>query len=156
MDCITPDLSAAMDSLTKRYNNSGINSWGKNDEPIDDILPPTDWRLKAIKAFRMRIELAEKNHKERVVNAILDEIDKRSIEGKRDKVDYLYKTGLSDGRIAEILKMPKKVVKARVATLRKKDSGFMSRNTLNYIDALALIRNGMTEINDKAFKSVHY
>lgn len=28
MDCITPMLSQALDSLTKRYNRDGIDEWG--------------------------------------------------------------------------------------------------------------------------------
>ena len=50
MDCITPDLTAALDSLSKRYNRSGIDEWGKSHEKLEDILPSDDWRLKAINA----------------------------------------------------------------------------------------------------------
>lgn len=156
MDCITPDLLAVMNSLTKRYNESRINGWGKTDESIDDILPPTDWRLKAIKAFRTRVNLAEMNHQEMVINAIRDELAKRGIKRTQDKIDYLYKAGLSDGRIARFLKIPKSAVTTRIMILRKGDSRFTSRNTLNYIDALTLIRNDMTALNDKTFKSFHY
>lgn len=28
MDLITPELTRAMDSLTKRYNKDGIDKWG--------------------------------------------------------------------------------------------------------------------------------
>ena len=38
MDCITPDLTAALDSLSKRYNRSGIDEWGKSHEKLEDIL----------------------------------------------------------------------------------------------------------------------
>ena len=82
MDCITRDLTAALDSLSKRYNRSGIDEWGKSHEKLEDILSPNDWRLKAIKAFRRRIKLAEESRESRVINDIRDEIGKRGITDK--------------------------------------------------------------------------
>ena len=77
MDCITRDLTAALDSLSKRYNRSGIDEWGKSHEKLEDILSPNDWRLKAIKAFRRRIKIAEDSRESimisvmRLVNGVL-------------------------------------------------------------------------------------
>ena len=56
MDCITEDFKAALRSLDKR-NHYGIDGWGNPHEKLEDILPPNDWRLKAIKAFRGRIKI---------------------------------------------------------------------------------------------------
>lgn len=93
MDCITEDFKAALRSLDKR-NRSGIDEWGKSHEKLEDILPPDDWRLKAIKAFRRRIKLAEDSRESRVINDIRDEIGKRSITDRGEQIDYLYSIGL--------------------------------------------------------------
>lgn len=34
MDCITPELTAALDSLSKRYNRSRIDEWGEHTKRL--------------------------------------------------------------------------------------------------------------------------
>lgn len=46
MDCITPMLSEALDS---------IDDWGGMNDKIDRLLSPNDWRLQEIIKFRKRI-----------------------------------------------------------------------------------------------------
>ncbi|MGM9908496.1 MAG: hypothetical protein ACI31O_01510 [Limosilactobacillus vaginalis] len=156
MDCITPDLTAALDSLSKRYNRSEIDEWGKSHEKLEDILPPDDWRLKAIKAFRRRIKLAEDSRESRVINAIRDEIDKQGITDNSKQIDYLYSIGLGCTRIGKILNLSHNTVSDRIFKFRKENPGIQGKNSIHYIDALILIRNGMTGIDDKTFKSYQY
>ncbi len=63
MNCITDNLRAAMDSLSARYNDSGISEWGSAKEKIDDVLSPNDWRMKEIIKFRERIESSDVSRK---------------------------------------------------------------------------------------------
>lgn len=156
MDCITRDLTAALDSLSKRYNRSGIDEWGKSHEKLEDILSPNDWRLKAIKAFRRRIKIAEDSRESRVINDIRDEIGKRGITDKGAQIDYLYGIGLGRGRIGKILNLNRNTVSDRIIKFREANSDIQGNNTLHYIDALILMRNGMTGVNDKTFKSYQY
>lgn len=156
MDCITPDLTAALDSLSKRYNRSRIDEWGKSHEKIDDILPSNDWRLKAIKAFRKRVEFAEESRESRVINDIRDEIGKRGITDRGEQIDYLYSIGLGCTRIGKILKLSHDTVADRILKLRKENPSVQGKNSIHYIDALVLMRNGMTGIDDKTFKSYQY
>lgn len=67
---------------------------GGAHKKIDDILPSNDWRLKAIKAFRKRVEFAEDSRESRVINDIRDEIGKRGITDRGEQIDYLYSIGL--------------------------------------------------------------
>ena len=156
MDCITRDLTAALDSLSKRYNRSGIDEWGKSHEKLEDILSPNDWRLKAIKAFRRRIKLAEEIRESRVINDIRDEIGKRGITDKGAQIDYLYSIGLGCTRIGKILKLSHDTVVDRILKLRKENPSVQGKNSIHYMDALVLMRNGMTGIDDKIFKSYQY
>ena len=156
MDCITRDLTAALDSLSKRYNRSGIDEWGKSHEKLEDILSPNDWRLKAIKAFRRRIKLAEEIRESRVINDIRDEIGKRGITDKGAQIDYLYSIGLGCTRIGKILKLSPNTVADRTLKFRKENPSVQGKNTIHYIDALVLMRSEMTGMGDKTFKSFRY
>ena len=156
MDCITPDLTAALDSLSKRYNRSRIDEWGGVNEKIDDVLPSNDWRLKAIKVFRKRVEFAEDSRESRAINDIRDEIGKRGITDRGEQIGYLYSIGLGCTRIGKILKLSHNTVADRIFKLRKENPSVQGNNTLHYIDALILMRNGMTGIDDKTFKSYQY
>lgn len=156
MDCITRDLTAALDSLSKRYNRSKIDEWGKSHEKLEDILPPDDWRLKVIKEFRRRIKIAEDSRESRVINDIRDEIGKRGITDRGEQIDYLYSIGLGCTRIGKILKLSHNTVTDRILKFRKENPSVQGNNTLHYIDALILMRNGMTGIDDKTFKSYQY
>ena len=156
MDCITRDLTAALDSLSKRYNRYGIDEWGKSHEKLEDILSPNDWRLKAIKAFRRRIKLADESRESRVINAIRDEIDKQGITDKGAQIDYLYSIGLGCIRIGKILKLSPNTVADRTLKFRKENPSVQSKNTIHYIDALVLMRSEMTGMGDKTFKNYQY
>lgn len=156
MDCITPDLTAALDSLSKRYNRSEIDEWGKSHEKLEDILPPNDWRLKVIKEFRRQIKLAEDSRESRVINDIRDEIGKRGITDRGKQIDYLYSIGLGCTRIGKILKLSHNTIADRILKLRKENPSVQGKNSIHYIDALVLMRNGMTGIDDKTFKSYQY
>ena len=156
MDCITPDLTAALDSLSKRYNRSEIDEWGKSHEKLEDILSPNDWRLKAIKSFRRRIKLAEEIRESRVINDIRDEIGKRGITDKGAQIDYLHSIGLGCTRIGKILKLSPNTVADRILKFRKENPSVQGKNTIHYIDALVLMRSEMTGMGDKTFKSFRY
>lgn len=155
MDCITEDFKAALRSLDKR-NHYGIDGWGKPHEKLEDILPPNDWRLKAIKEFRRRIKIAEDIRESRVINDIRDEIGKRSITDRGEQIDYLYSIGLWCTRIGKILKLSHNTIADRILKLRKENPSVQGKNSIHYIDALVLMRNGMTGIDDKTFKSYQY
>ncbi|WP_251576555.1 hypothetical protein [Limosilactobacillus agrestimuris] len=155
MDCITEDFKAALRSLDKR-NHYGIDGWGKPHEKLEDILSPDDWRLKAIKAFRRRIKITEDSRESRVINDIRGEIGKRGITDKGVQIDYLYSIGLGCTRIGKILKLSHNTVADRILKLRKENPSVQGKNSIHYIDALVLMRNGMTGIDDKTFKSYQY
>ena len=156
MDCITPDLTAALDSLSKRYNRSRIDEWGGVNEKIDDVLPSNDWRLKAIKAFRKRVEFAEDSRESRAINDIRDEIGKRGITDRGEQIDYLYSIGLGCTRIGKILKLSPNTVADRILKFRKENPSVQGKNTIHYIDALVLMRSEITGMGDKTFKSFRY
>lgn len=60
MSKIPKAVSKAMDSLTARYNDDGIDRWGKPHEKIENVLPPTAWQLKVIYDFREKMQKSDK------------------------------------------------------------------------------------------------
>ena len=68
----------------------------------------------------------------------------------------MYGIGLGRGRIGKILSLNRNTVSDRILKFREANSDIQGNNTLHYIDALILIRNGMTGVNDKTFKSYQY
>ena len=70
MDLITPELLKAMDSLTKRYNEDGVNRWGKSFVSVDEVLPPTAWQLEVFQDFRKRLNESAERRRQRLIEEI--------------------------------------------------------------------------------------
>ena len=155
MDLVTKGLSMAMDSLTSRYNLDGIDRWGKKSVSIDEALPPTAWQLEEFRKFRKRLEESSKNREKRTIKKIQAELNKLGLKKNVEKIRYLYDVGMGSNRIAKTLEIPKgEAVNCIVKYCAGKAMG-RSHNSLSYEDALVLIKSGMKEDDDEAFRSVH-
>lgn len=155
MNCITDDLKAAMDSLSARYNDSGINEWGTSNEKIDDVLSPDDWRMKEIIKFRKRINSSEITRKERAIAQIRAELKKLNITDDEAKIKKLYEVGLGNNRIKDITGVPLTKIDQQIAEIRRVQRGYTkTKNFTTYVDALVLLSSGMdVKPTDRAFKN---
>jgi hypothetical protein len=136
-------VSKAMDSLTARYNDDGIDRWGKPHEKIENVLPPTAWQLKVIYDFREKMQKSDKEHEERIIKKIRKEINKRRFKDNSAKVRYLYDIGMGSFRISRVLNVHKSTCDGIITRYRKSIGRALGRehNTLRYEDALTLIRS---------------
>jgi hypothetical protein len=130
MDCITPMLSEALDS---------INDWGGMDDKIDLILSPDDWRLQEIVKFRKRVALAEKSREQREIADIQKELAKRKLTDKQYQTEFLYQHGLSAGKITAIIDIARSTADKIILEYRNNHYG-ENRKILKMTDALALMR----------------
>lgn len=155
MDCITRDLTAALDSLSKRYNRSGIDEWGSSKEKIDDVLSPSDWRMKEIVKFRERIDSSEETRKQRAINQIRSELKRLNITDDEAKIKKLYEIGLGNNRIKAITGIPLTRIDQQINEYRRAHSGYMkTKNFTTYVDALVLLHSGMdVKPTSRAFKN---
>ena len=130
MDCITPMLSEALDS---------IKDWGDLREKIENILPPGDWRLQEIIKFRKRIALAEKSREQHDITAIRKELAKRKLTDKQYQTEFLYEHGLSAGKITAIIDIARSTADQIIHDYRDRHYGD-KRKVMGITDALALMR----------------
>ena len=130
MDCITPMLSEALDS---------IKDWGGMDDKIDLILSPDDWRLQEIVKFRKRVALAEKSREQREIADIQKELAKRKLTDKQYQTEFLYQHGLSANKITTIIDVTKSVADQIIRDYRDRHYGD-KRKVMGITDALALMR----------------
>lgn len=151
MDLITPELTKAMDSLSKRYNEEGIDKWGGSYLSIDDVLPPTAWQLAVFHDFRDRIEKASKERQERIIKEIRLELHKRGLKKIEEQVRYLYEVGMGVYRISVVLNVSKSTCDRYIIKYRR-ETGRDGSNTLTFVDALALIRGNTKEEDNEIFR----
>ena len=130
MDCITPMLSEALDS---------IDDWGGMNDKIDRLLSPNDWRLKEILKFRKRIVLAEKSREQHDITAIRQELARRKLTDKQYQTEFLYQHGLSAGKITAIIDIARSNADKIILEYRNNHYG-ENRKILKMTDALALMR----------------
>lgn len=130
MDCITPMLSEALDS---------IDDWGGMNDKIDRLLSPNDWHLKEILKFRKRIVLAEKSREQHDITAIRQELAKRKLTDKQYQTEFLYQHGLSAGKITAIIDIARSTADKIILEYRASHYGD-KRKVMGITDALALMR----------------
>lgn len=130
MDCITPMLSEALNS---------IDDWGDLREKVENILPPGDWRLQEILKFRKRIVLAEKSREQHDITAIRQELARRKLTDKQYQVEFLYQHGLSAGKITAIIDIARSTADKIIRDYRDRHYGD-KRKVMGITDALALMR----------------
>lgn len=130
MDCITPMLSEALDS---------IDDWGGMNDKIDRLLSPNDWRLQEIIKFRKRIVLAEKSGEQHDITAIRKELAKRKLTDKQYQTEFLYQHGLSAGKITTIIDIARSTADKIIHDYRDRHYGD-KRKVMGITDALALMR----------------
>ena len=130
MDCITPMLSEALNS---------IDDWGGLREKVENILPPGDWRLQEILKFRKRIALAEKSREQHDITAIRQELAKRKLTDKQYQTEFLYQHGLSAGKITAIIDIARSTADQIIHDYRDRHYGD-KRKVMGITDALALMR----------------
>lgn len=130
MDCITPMLSEALDS---------IDDWGGMNDKIDRLLSPNDWRLQEILKFRKRIALAEKSREQHDITAIRKELARRKLTDKQYQTEFLYQHGLSAGKITTIIDIAKSTADKIILEYRASHFGD-KRKVMGITDALALMR----------------
>ena len=130
MDCITPMLSEALNS---------IDDWGDLREKVENILPPDDWRLQEILKFRKRIVLAEKSREQHDITAIRQELAKRKLTDKQYQTEFLYEHGLSAGKITAIIDIARSTADQIIHDYRDRHYGG-KRKVMGITDALALMR----------------
>ena len=130
MDCITPMLSEALNS---------IDDWGDLREKIENILPPGDCRLQEILKFRKRIALAEKSREQHDIKAIRQELAKRNLTDKQYQTEFLYQHGLSAGKITTIIDIARSTADKIIRDYRDRHYGD-KRKVMGITDALALMR----------------
>ncbi|WP_311403710.1 hypothetical protein [Limosilactobacillus vaginalis] len=130
MDCITPMLSEALNS---------IDDWGDMDDKIDHLLSPNDWRLQEIIKFRKRIALAEKSREQHDITAIRKELARRKLTDKQCQTEFLYQHGLSAGKITEIIDIARST--ADKIILEYRASHYIDRRkAMGMTDALVLMK----------------
>lgn len=130
MDCITPMLSEALNS---------IDDWGDLREKVENILPPGDWRLQEILKFRKRIVLAEKSREQHDITAIRQELAKRKLTDKQYQTEFLYQHGLSAGKITAIIDIARSTADQIIHDYRDRHYGD-KRKVMGITDALVLMR----------------
>lgn len=130
MDCITPMLSEALDS---------IDDWGGMNDKIDRLLSPNDWRLQEILKFRKRIALAEKSREQHDITAIRKELARRKLTDKQYQTEFLYQHGLSAGKITAIIDIDRSTADKIILEYRNNHYG-ENRKILKMTDALVLMR----------------
>lgn len=130
MDCITPMLSEALNS---------IDDWGDMDDKIDHLLSPNDWRLQEIIKFRKRIALAEKSREQHDIVAIRKELARRKLTDKQYQTEFLYQHGLSAGKITAIIDIARSTADKIIFEYRASHYGD-KRKVMGITDALALMR----------------
>lgn len=130
MDCITPMLSEALNS---------IDDWGDMDDKIDHLLSPNDWRLQEIIKFRKRIALAEKSREQHDIVAIRKELARRKLTDKQYQTEFLYQHGLSAGKITAIIDIARSTADKIIFEYRASHYGD-KRKVTGITDALALMR----------------
>lgn len=130
MDCITPMLSEALNS---------IDDWGDSREKVESILPPGDWRLQEILKFRKRVALAEKSREQHDITAIRKELARRKLTDKQYQTEFLYQHGLSAVKITTIIDIARST--ANKIILEYRASHYDDKRKVTGItDALALMR----------------
>ena len=130
MDCITPMLSEALNS---------IDDWGDLREKVENILPPGDWRLQEIIKFRKRIVLAEKSREQHDITAIRQELAKRKLTDKQYQTEFLYEHGLSAGKITAIIDIARSTADQIIHDYRDRHYGG-KRKVREIPDPLELMR----------------
>ena len=130
MDCITPMLSEALDS---------IDDWGGMNDKIDRLLSPNDWRLQEILKFRKRIALAEKSREQHDITAIRKELAIRKLTDKQYQTEFLYQHGLSAEKITTIVDIARSTADKIILDYRASHYGD-KRKVMGITDALALMR----------------
>lgn len=155
MDLITPELTRAMDSLTKRYNKDGIDKWGGSYISIDEVLPPTAWQLEVFHKFRDKLNESKIKRKEHLIKEIRLELKKRGIKDKKKQIRYLYSVGLASQNICQIVELPKSTSDNYIMKYRREKgiSKGKSHNSTSFYDALILIRSNMTGEHDETFRN---
>ncbi|WP_347981370.1 hypothetical protein [Limosilactobacillus portuensis] len=130
MDCITPMLSEAINS---------IDDWGDANDKIDCLLSPNDWRLQEILKFRKRIVLVEKSREQHDITAIRKELARRKLADKQYQTEFLYQHGLSAGKITTIIDIARSTADKIILEYRASHYGD-KRKVMGITDALALMR----------------
>ena len=130
MDCITPMLSEALNS---------IDDWGDENDKIDCLLSPDDWRLQEILRFRKRIVLAKKSREQRDIAAIRRELARRKLTDKQYQTEFLYQHGLSAGKITKIIDIARSTADKIILEYRASHYG-NDRKVMGMTDALELMK----------------
>lgn len=155
MSKIPKAVSKAMDSLTARYNDDGIDRWGKPHEKIENVLPPTAWQLEVFHKFRDKLNESKIKRKEHLIKEIRLELKKRGIKDKKKQIRYLYSVGLASQNICQIVELPKSTSNNYIMKYRREKgiSKGKSHNSTSFYDALILIRSNMTGEHDETFRN---
>lgn len=155
MSKIPKEVSKAMDSLTARYNDDGIDRWGKPHEKIENVLPPTAWQLEVFHKFRDKLNESKIKRKEHLIKEIRLELRKRGIKDKKKQIRYLYSVGLASQNICQIVELPKSTSDNYIMKYRREKgiSKGKSHNSTSFYDALILIRSNMTGEHDETFRN---
>lgn len=155
MPKIPKAVSKAMDSLTARYNDDGIDRWGKPHEKIENVLPPTAWQLEVFHKFRDKLNESKIKRKEHLIKEIRLELKKRGIKDKKKQIRYLYSVGLASQNICQIVELPKSTSDNYIMKYRREKgiSKGKSHNSTSFYDALILIRSNMTGEHDETFRN---
>lgn len=155
MDLITPELLKAMDSLTKRYNEDGVNRWGKSFVSVDEVLPSTAWQLEVFQDFRKRLNESAERRRQRLIEEIRSELKKQGIKDKKEQVLYLYSVGLASQNIYKVVGLPKSTSDGYIVKHRREKGIAKGKehNSTSFYDALVLIRNNMTWERDSTFRN---
>lgn len=155
MSKIPKAVSKAMDSLTARYNDDGIDRWGKPHEKIENVLPPTAWQLEVFHKFRDKLSESKIKRKEHLIKEIRLELKKRGIKDKKKQIRYLYSVGLASQNICQIVELPKSTSDNYIMKYRREKgiSKGKSHNSTSFYDALILIRSNMTGEHDETFRN---
>lgn len=91
-----------MNSLSKN------NEWGKDDEMLEDVLAPSDWRLKAILEYRTEMNKQERKKEKQAVIKARRCLVKNNINNPYAQAIVLHKLGAARAVILEVTKLSRK------------------------------------------------
>ncbi|MEE6719237.1 hypothetical protein [Limosilactobacillus reuteri] len=125
-------LKEAMDSLTKN------NEWGGATEMPEDVLAPSDWRLKAILDYRAKMKIHEQNRKKQAEVAVRRYFAKNNVINPYAQAFILRKLGTVQSEILQVTGLNKNDYYNHIGVLFRSKRNY---GRLDLLDVTARLRS---------------
>lgn len=126
---------------TKRFGAATLSlakeGYFDGEAPLEELLPPDDWRLKEVQRYRERSALGEELANMRAKVQIRKLLDKHGITSPVSASLLLRQCGMSEGDIRQITGIKRSAFYANVTRVIKRGSGTTS---LLPKEAVAIVR----------------